>query len=156
MPPVTDVSQACNSSGGNDPKTPSEEDEFKANLCQYSRSVIESAMDHSSKETEALEDTMRLSKAKVIVQYEQTRDTITTLEEELSEARETLRQSAESITILKADQARLNADLKLEMTITDDAKRMYKAQLAKEKKDYVSWKKEEARRKKTRDGDSYS
>jgi len=37
--------------------------------------------------------------------------------------------------------------LKLEMTITDDVKRMYKAQLAKENGDHKSWKKEEARRK---------
>jgi hypothetical protein len=64
----------------------------------------------------------------------------------LLSAKESIRESKESNKILKADQARLNADLKLEMTITDDVERLYKAQLAKEDRDFESWKKERARR----------
>jgi hypothetical protein len=64
----------------------------------------------------------------------------------LLSAKESIRESKESNKILKADQARLNADLKLEMTITDDVERLYKAQLAKEDRDFESWKKESARR----------
>jgi hypothetical protein len=122
------------------------EDEFKANLLEYSRSVIKSAMDHNPKETQALEGIMKLSKGNVIAQYKQAQNTITTLETDLLAARESIIQSEQSITILKADQARLNADLKLEMQITDGVKRMYQAQMAKENRDFESWKKERARR----------
>jgi len=122
------------------------EDEFKANLLEYSRSVIKSAMDHTPKETQALEDTMIVYKEIVVAQYKQAKNTITTLEMDLLAAREAIRQSQGSNEALKADQARLNADLKLEMQITDEVKRMYQAQMAKENRDFESWKKERARR----------
>jgi hypothetical protein len=122
------------------------EDEFKANLLEYSRSVIKSAMDHTSKETQALEDTMIVYKEIVVAQYKQAKNTIITLETDLLAARESIILSEESNTILKADQARLNADLKLEMQIIDEVKRMYQAQMAKENRDFESWKRERARR----------
>jgi hypothetical protein len=146
FPPSIYSSRDFVSSGGTNVNLLPGEDEFKANLLEYSRSVIKSAMDHTSKETQALEDTMIVYKEIVVAQYKQAKNTITALETDLSLARVSNRVLEESITILKADQARLNADLKLEMQITDEVKRMYKAQLAKENRDFESWKKEMARR----------
>jgi len=115
-------------------------------LLEYSRSVIKSAMDHTSRETQALEHDMRLSKENVIAQYKQAKNTIATLKTELLAAKESTRQSEENNAVLKADQLRLNADLKLEMQITDEVKRMYQAQMAKENRDFETWKRERARR----------
>jgi hypothetical protein len=139
-------SQDVVSSGGIHVNLLPGEDEFKANLLEYSRSVIKSAMDHTSKETQALEDTMIVYKEIVVAQYKQAKNTIITLETDLLAARESIILSEESNTILKADQARLNADLKLEMQIIDEVKRMYQAQMAKENRDFESWKRERARR----------
>ena len=122
------------------------EDKFTANLLDYSRLEIKSAMDHTSQETPALEDARRLSKEYIIAQYKQAKNTITTLETDLIAARESIRQSEGHNKILRADQERLNADLKLEMTITDEVKRMYQAQMSKGNRDFESWKKERARR----------
>lgn len=146
VPPSTNCPQHFVSSGDTDVNLLSGEDEFKANLLEYSRSVIKSAMDHTPKETQALEDTMIVYKEIVVAQYKQAKNTITTLEMDLLAAREAIRQSQGSNEALKADQARLNADLKLEMQITDEVKRMYQAQMAKENRDFESWKKERARR----------
>jgi hypothetical protein len=62
IPPSTYCPQHFVPSGDTDVNLLSEEDEFKTNLLEYSRSVIKSAMDHTPKETQALEDTMRLCK----------------------------------------------------------------------------------------------
>jgi hypothetical protein len=146
VPPSTYSSQDFVTSAGTDVNLLSGEDDFKTNLLEYSRSVIKSAMDHTPGETQALEDTMIVYKEIVVAQYKQAQNTIITLETDLLAARESIIRSEESNTILKADQARLNADLKLEMQITDEVKRMYQAQMAKENRDFESWKKETARR----------
>lgn len=122
------------------------ENKFTANLLDYSRLEIKSAMDHTSQETPALEDARRLSKENIIAQYKQAKNTITTLETDLFAARESIRQSEGHNKILREDQERLNADLKLEMTITDEVKRMYQAQMVKENRDFESWKKERTQR----------
>lgn len=147
IPPSTYSSQDLVTSAGTDVNIFSGEDEFKANLLEYSRSVIKSAMDHNPKETQALEGIMRLSKGNVVAQYKQAQNTITTLETDLSLARESIWVLEESIAKLKADQAGLNADLKLEIQITAEVKRMYQAQMARENRDFDSWKKERAQRK---------
>ena len=145
--PPTYPSQHFVSSGGTDGNHLPGEDEFKAILLEYSRSVIKSAMDHSSKETQDLEDAMRFSRGYVIAQYKQARNIIAAFEMDWLAARDSIRKSEESITILKSDQARLNADLRLEMTINDEVKRLYQAQRVKENRDFESWKEERARRK---------
>jgi hypothetical protein len=120
--------------------------DFELLLFEYSRSVIRSAMDHSHKEALALEENMTSTKEKVITKYSQAEATITALETALSKATRSTQQAEESNAILRADQARLNVDLKLEMEFTDDAKRKLNAQLAKENRDFRSWKEERARR----------
>jgi len=89
---------------------------------------------------------MRLSKENVIAQYKQAKNTIATLQSELLAAKKSTRQSEENNAVLKADQVKLNADLKLEMQITDEVKRLYQDQMAKENRDFESWKKERGRR----------
>jgi hypothetical protein len=122
------------------------ENEFNANLLEYSRSVIKSAIDHDARDSQDLEENMIITKEKVIAQYRRSRRTITAFETTLSAVNELGQQAEETIATLKADQARLNADLKLEMQITDEVKRMYQAQIAKENRDFESWKKERVRR----------
>jgi hypothetical protein len=120
--------------------------DFELLLFEYSRSVIRSAMDHMDKEALALEENMTSTKEKVITQYSQAEATITALETALSKANESTQQAEESNAVLRADQARLNADLKLEMEFTDDAKRKLQAQLAKENRYFGSWMEERRRR----------
>jgi hypothetical protein len=91
IPPSTYSPQDFVSLVGTDENLLPGEDVFKTNLLEYSRSVIKSAMDHTSKEAAALEDAMRLSRENVIAQYKQAKVTLTTLEMDLLTAKESIR-----------------------------------------------------------------
>ena len=90
---------------------------------------------------------MRRTKNNVIAHYDHSQKEIVDLEKKLLEACtfvETLKQSNET---LKEDRIRLNIDLKLEILFTYHLKRLCRAQMMKENKDFDSWKKEVANRK---------
>jgi len=104
-------------------------------------------MPHTNEQIYSLEMSVRHTKNNVIAHYDHSQKKIADLEKKLLEACtfvESLKQSNET---LEEDKFRLNIDLKLEILFTDHLKKLYKAQMMKETKDFDSRKREVANRK---------
>jgi hypothetical protein len=124
-----------------------EDQDFTTSLLEYGRSIIKSAVKHPPGQSQALEDNLRVTRQKVVTQYEESQLNVAALEVDLSVAKEDLRQLRKHNATLEVDRIKLNDVANLEKTMAASFERRYKDQSVEKRRDLESWKKEVAKRK---------